>query len=773
MSPSQQRKPAPKKGSKGGKKRRSRRSRILRGALWTVLGLIVLVVIAFVVAYKAVGIPSPNQLAAAQSTVLYYADGKTELDRFGAVNRQSVPLSQVPDHVQKAFLAAEDRNYYQNGGISLSGMARGAWRTLTGAGTQSGSTITQQYVKNYFLTSNQTLSRKFREIIISIKLDHEKSKDEILQDYLNTVYFGRGAYGVQTAAQAYFGKNVSQLNVSQGAFLAELVRGPALYDPANGKQATHNAHARWHYVINGMRTEHWITPQQKANARFPKVLPPHQQNAASGPTGYITQQVKQELENKLHLTEDDLARGGYKVTTTINRQAQRAAVKAVQDNMPSGAGTGDLHAGLTAIKPGDGAVVAMYGGRDYAKRQFNSATDAHLQAGSTFKIFTLLAGLRDHVSTMNRYDGHSPQFFPEFQGPQNPQGKVSNYGDEQFGYINLVTATAHSVNTVFAQLNIQVGPANTMKAAVDAGLPPRKQNCTPSSHHCTPGLNANAANVLGTASPRVIDMANAYATIAARGERATPYLIKKVTGPGEDYSAKPTTTRAFSKDVTADVTDAMEHVVTEGTGINALALGRPAAGKTGTTDRNLAVWFDGFTPQLSAAVAMYKGDGTVPMQNIGGFQGLTGGTYPTKIWTAFMQGALQGQPVEQFPPRAGVNDNLVPTTTAPTTTTPTAPSPTTTTTTVPPSQSSSSSSSPSPTTTTSPSPTTTTPTPTSTAPSPTSPSPTTTPTPTRTKPPASPSGTAEGTGGGSGGGAGGNAGGGASPNLTGAVPGAG
>jgi membrane peptidoglycan carboxypeptidase len=693
--------------------------------LWGVLGLVVLGIIVLVIAYQVVDIPRPNQLASSQTSIVYYADGKTELDRFGAVNRQPVPLAKVPDHVQKAFLAAEDRDFYQNSGISPSGMVRGAWRTLTGAPAQSGSTITQQYVKNYFLSSDQTLSRKFREILISIKLDQQESKDEILRDYLNTVYFGRGAYGIQTAAQAYFGKNVSQLDVSQGAFLAELVRGPALYDPANGKQAVHNAKARWRYVVKGMATEDWISKREKANAQFPKVLPPHAQNASSGTDGYITEQVKQELAHQFDLTEDDIARGGYRVTTTIRERAQKAAVQAVQDNSPTGPGTGDLHTGLAAIKPGTGAVVAMYGGADYAKRQFNSATDAHLQAGSTFKVFALLAGLREDVSTMNRYDGHSPQYFPEFASADNPRGEVSNYGDEQFGYINLVTATAHSVNTVFARLNIEVGPANTMEAAVDAGLPPRKENCSASAHDCTPGLNANAANVLGTASPRVIDMANAYATIAAQGVRAKPHLLKQVTGPGVDYRAKASTKRVFDADITADVTDAMTHVVTEGTGVNALALGRPAAGKTGTTDRNLAVWFDGFTPQLSAAVAMYKGDGTVPMQNIGGFQGLTGGTYPTRIWTAFMQGALQGSPVEDFPPRAGVNDELVTTPTAPTTTVP----PTTTTTTVPPTTTGTPSS---PTTTTSPSPTTTTRTQTPTQ-TPT-PTPTQTPTPTTTRP---------------------------------------
>src|SRR5665811_539365 len=272
--------------------------------------------------------------------------------------------------------------------------------------------------------------------------------------------------------------------------------------------------------------------------------------------------------------------------------------------MPSEKEAPGLHVGLTAIKPGDGAIVAMYGGKDYSKRQWNDATQATMQAGSTFKVFGLLAALQKDISTKTLFDGHSPQYFKQFVGPGDPRGKVPNFANEQFGKIDLRKALAHSVNTVFAQLNIKLDDGGTKAtgvrdAAILAGVPKG-----------TPGLSDNMNNILGTASPHVIDMANAYATIAAQGQKATPYLISKVTSADKtiDYKVKKELSPAFDKQVTADVTEAMTHVVTEGTGTGARSLGRPAAGKTGTTDKTLAVWFDGFTPQLSAAVGIYKGN---------------------------------------------------------------------------------------------------------------------------------------------------------------------
>jgi membrane peptidoglycan carboxypeptidase len=294
--------------AKAGQARRAKAEKAARpkggaGKRWaTRLGITALVgflllVVAFFVAYATIDAPKPNDLASAQASIIYYADGKTEIDRISEVNRESVLLKQVPKPVQEAHLAAEDRNFYENSGISPTGIARGAWTTLRGGTAQSGSTITQQYVKNYFLTQDQTLSRKGREIIISIKIAKQQSKDQILENYLNTIYYGRGAYGIKTAARAYFNKDVSKLTPAEGALLSSVIKGPSFFDPGLGADQEANARARWTYVMDGMVTEGWLTPQQRAAAVFPtKSLVKYQpRRGASGPHGFVTDAVKREL----------------------------------------------------------------------------------------------------------------------------------------------------------------------------------------------------------------------------------------------------------------------------------------------------------------------------------------------------------------------------------------------------------------------------------------------------------------------------------------------
>ena len=647
-----------------------------KAILLSLLGLFLLGASAFGVAYAATDVPQPNDLANVQASIIYYADGKTEMDRISVVNRESVPLTKIPVHVQRALLAAEDRSFYQNNGVSPSGIGRAVVVALKGGPSQGGSTITQQYVKNYFLTQDHTLSRKAKEFFISIKIDQQESKGTILANYLNTIYYGRGANGIQTAAKAYFGHDASTLTVAEGALLASVIRGPSFYDPALGPKQKANAVARVDYVLDGMVTQGWLSPAERAKTTFPRTIGPAKITKA-GTVGYLTNEVRRELKAKLGLTVTDIDRGGLRIVTTIDKKAQDAAVKAVADNMPSEKDAKDLQVGLTAIKPGDGAIVAMYGGKDYSKVQLNSSTDATMQGGSTFKVFGLLAALQRDISTKTKYAGYSPQDFSQFKGGANPRGRVKNFANHQYGKIDLRKALAQSVNTVFAQLNIDLADGDreatgVRDAAILAGLPKD-----------TKGLKTDMTNIFGTASTRVIDMANAYATIAAQGQRATPYLISKVTSAdGEiDYNVKKQLSPAFDKKVTADVTDAMTRVVREGTAKGARELGRPAAGKTGTTEENKAVWFDGFTPQLSAAVGIYQGNGTKKI-TVDNFGEVTGGTYPVKIWTAFMKGALEGQKVIDFPSRGGVGDDTLPTptptpTTAPPTTAPTTVAPTT------------------------------------------------------------------------------------------------
>ena len=483
----------------------SGRRRWLRRGLWTMLGLFLLGLLGLGVAYAVTDVPQPNELATAQASIVYYADGKSELARLSDAegNRESVSLDKVPDHMQKAMLAAEDQDFYQNNGISPTGIARAVWVAVKGGeATQGGSTITQQYVKNYFLTADRTLERKARELLIAVKIDQQQSKDEILENYLNTIYYGRGAYGIQSAAKAYFNKDVSELTVAESAFLASVIRGPSLYDPGLGENQQANAEERSGFILDAMVENGWLDQQERDAAEFPEVVA-YKQRTQSGPSGYIVQMVKNELVSKHDLTEADIDRGGLRITSTVERPKQLAMQEAVAEERPED--TPSVHVGMASIKPGDGGIVAVYGGEDYSKRQQNAATQDKMQAGSTFKIFTLIAALQSgDVSLKSRFDGDSPRYFEEFADESADsaaarRGRVKNFGDRSFGRIDLRRATGQSVNTVYAELNLLADPEKTMKAAQDAGVRSK--------------LEPNVANVLGTDYVTVMDMASAFATI--------------------------------------------------------------------------------------------------------------------------------------------------------------------------------------------------------------------------------------------------------------------
>src|SRR5438067_7739865 len=304
-----------------------------RQMLWGILGAFVLLCIFVAVGYAVISIPSPNSIATRQSTILLYSDGRTQLARLGDTNRTNVRLSQVPRVVQKAVLSAEDRSFTSEPGISPTGILRAMWVDLAGGDVQGGSTITQQYVKNAYLTQERTFTRKFKEIFIAVKLGNTQSKDQILTDYLNTIYFGRNAYGIQAASRAYFGVDVNKLNAAEGAVLAAVIRAPGVYDP---KVNHAKAVDRWHYVIDGMVKHHWLTSDQAASLHYPD---DSLQNADKtkhnsdcvGPKFFICQAVKAELVQK-GFDEARQAAGGYRVTTTIDKKAQDAAVAAVGDH---------------------------------------------------------------------------------------------------------------------------------------------------------------------------------------------------------------------------------------------------------------------------------------------------------------------------------------------------------------------------------------------------------------------------------------------------------
>ncbi len=586
----------------------------------------------FALAYFTVDVPDANAYVNSQSTIFQYANGE-EIGRVGTQNRQIVPLAKIPLKVRQAVLAAEDKSFYSNKAFSVTGILRAAFNNLRGGSLQGGSTITQQYAKTAFLTPSRTIQRKVKELVIAIKLENELSKDQIFESYLNTIYFGRGSYGVMTASQQYFNRTVDQLTLSQAAVIASILRSPGLYDPAFAEGNAERLANRFEYVKNNMLDEGWLSKEEAAKMKLPEVAPRATSGQLSGPKGHVIEAVQKELA-KLGFSQDQLLVGGLVIKTTLEQKAQQSAVDAVNRFYPSNAPE-DLRIGLVAIRPGTGEVLALYGGRDYLERQLNDATQSIAQAGSTFKPFAIVAALEKGIPLTSMWNGDSPQTFDDLGKPY----EVFNYGNNGWGQVDLMFATKHSINTIFVPLGIEVGPDKVVDVARRAGIPD------------TVAMMPTPSFVLGTSSPHVIDVANAYATFAAQGVRSKPYLVSQVIGSNKGvlFEATPSTEEVFSKDVMADLTYALKGTITGGTGAAALALGRPAAGKTGTSQSNASAWFSAYTPQIAASVSFFRDNATQSLNGIGGMTSLTGGSFPARIWTQFMRGALKGEPVMSFP----------------------------------------------------------------------------------------------------------------------------
>ena len=617
-----------------------------RGIIAVVILLLVLIGIALILLIST-RVPLPSKLPQAQTTQITYADGSPLGTLAGQENRTDIPLAQMPKSLRDAVIAAEDRSFYHNSGISPQGLLRSLISDVTQRKIAAGgSTITQQYAKNAYLGNKRTLSRKIREAFIALKLDQQYSKNQILEFYLNTIYFGRGAYGVEAAAQTYFGIPAAQLNVAQAAVLAELIQSPERLDPAVSPSA---ANGRWHYVINGMVKDKAITPADAAALTFPAVRPRGTGNKAgegqlAGPKGYLIDMVRAELLAR-GLTPRQVYTQGLKVKTGLDPKTQAAAEMAVGSVLTK---PGDPEAGLVAIEPGTGRVLGAWGGRDYLTRQFNNATQALRQPGSSFKPFVLAAALAKGTSLKSTLNGASPQTFPGYPTP------VSNFSNEQFGDIDLVTATANSVNTVYVPLAQKVGLSTVALAAHTAGIPDSDPGNGLQSKIV---LQENPSLALGTSDVHPIDLAGAYATFAAQGKQATPYLVEEVRDQGGAvvYHSSVKSHQVFDAGNMADLTFALQHVISDGTGNPEaqLAGGRPAAGKTGTTSDNKDAWFVGYTPSLAASVWMGYDPKTPQdksvLTDVEGVSQVTGGTLPARIWKKFMDATLAGTPVQQFP----------------------------------------------------------------------------------------------------------------------------
>ncbi|MCW2868339.1 MAG: glycosyl transferase, family 51 [Marmoricola sp.] len=624
--------------------------RVLGVVKWmAVAGLVLAVVLAGIgyFTYRNTSIPSANKAFEAQSSYVFYSGAKDKIGQFAEQNRESIPLADIPKTMQQAAIAAEDRSFYSNSGIDPKVILRAAFSNAKGNSTQGASTITQQYVKLLYLSQQRTFSRKIKEAFLSLKVQQEQSKDSILEGYLNTIYFGRGAYGVQAAAEAYFGKPAKKLDVAESAMLAAILNSPNYLRPeknAPGRQALVN---RYDYVLNGMVSMGNLDSARRdqLTGKLPPLSKAPTNNQYGGQRGFMLGLVKAELR-KLGFDSSEIDSGGLRVTTTFTPAAMQASQDAVASQKPPG--LAKLHVATASVDVATGALVGFYAGQDYLKSQLDWATLGG-SPGSAFKPFALAAALNAGFSLKSTFDGNSPYTFANGSEVKNEgPGNGNNYGSA----ISLVTATEQSVNTAYSDLTESLGtdgPRQILNTAVKVGVP-RK----------TPGLEANNAIALGSATISPVVMANAYATFANGGRHHEVFTVKKVTRASDGkvlYRAPRKTNRALTGDVAADVTYALQQVVQNGTGRNALSLGRPAAGKTGTAtnaDGDVSSsWFVGFTPQVSTAVMYVRGKGNEALN--GYLPSYFGADYPTRTWTAVMQAVLAGTPVESFPPPAFVS----------------------------------------------------------------------------------------------------------------------
>jgi len=605
---------------------------------------------AFMWAYNTIKVPKPSEFALAQSSTVYYADGSTEMGKFAEIDRVSVDASTLPDYVGNSVVASEDRSFYSNQGVDPKGIARALVNNLRGGDTQGASTLTQQYVKNYYVDTTSSYSGKFKQAIMAIKIDREKSKKDILGDYLNTVYFGRGSYGIEAASKAFFDKSAKDLSPSETALLAGILPSPSAWDPAENPE---KAQERWSRVLQFMADDGYITQEQYNTAKqtgMPHTIEPQTKQVYAGSNGYLLQMVRTELQDKAGLSPEQIDTGGFKIVTTINNKDQAAAAHIMEDQQRFGGASPNLRKALVSIDPTTGGLLALYGGENYLTSQVNTATDAIAQAGSTFKPFALVAALENGWALESTYPATSPMTIEghEFQNFKNVSLKSAS----------LTQATEQSLNTPYLQLNQdlsnQVDPQATAEVANRAGYPKN-----------TAGLKSDeerefVQNVLGSASPHTIDIASAYSTFAAQGVKRDPHIVATVKNPdGKDhYTAATAGKREFEEDVMSETTYALEQVVSGENGsadkVEA-AMDRPVAAKTGSSSDNKSAQFVGFTPQVVTAVTLYQTGDDGAEESItpwGEYDEITGSTYPADIFIDYMKVAHEGLEVKEFPERA-------------------------------------------------------------------------------------------------------------------------
>lgn len=586
--------------------------------------------------YETTDVPEPSDVAVAQATRVYFADGTTEMGKFSEINRTIIPNEEIPQNVKDAVVASEDSTFYENRGVSPRGIVRALVNNLAGGARQGGSTITMQYVERYYTGTETSYWGKAKEAMMALKADQSLSKDEILSRYLNTIYFGRGAYGIQEAAQAYFGKDAKDLTDAEASLLVAVIPAPSVYDPAENPE---RAASLWDRVIERqVNVTGTLTAEEAEALEFPATVDPSSKNSLSGANGYLLMQVRSELIAQ-GFEEDQIDTGGYTIVSTIDPDIQNNTLQAIED-LPDDRPANN-RVGTVTIDPSTGAIRALYGGKDYVTQSYNDATQSRMQAGSIFKTFTLVAALEDGYSLNSTFNGNSPRTFDV----PGEDWRVKNFSDVSYGSVTLRESVTHSINTAFAELNLEVGPERTKEVAIQLGLSEK-----------TPDLDAYPSNVLGAASPTVLEMGEAYSTIAAQGVYHPSYIVQTVKNPdgSTEYEHEDSSKRVLDEGVAINATVALQGPPSTGSAryIRQNMDGRPVAGKTGTSESFRSAWFVGFTPQLVTAVGMFQPAEDGSQQTLtpfGGEDRITGGSFPTQIWTGIMKPSLEGQEKLEFP----------------------------------------------------------------------------------------------------------------------------
>jgi penicillin-binding protein 1A len=596
-----------------------------------------------------------------ESSTVYAADGTLLYTFHAEENRKVVPLEDIPVHVRDAVIAIEDERYYRHNGVDVRAVLR-ALRANTQAGSveEGGSTITQQYVKKVLLQDDsQTLSRKIEEASMALQLERRYSKDRILELYLNAIYFGNGAYGIEAAARQYFGKPVTDLTLAEGALLAGLIQRPGATDPYD---APAEALARRNLVLERMRSNRFATDAAVDAALAEPVAlgSPTTPAAERYAAAYFVEEVKQWVldDERFGATAQDrrdlLFGGGLRIQTTVDLAQQAAAEAAVGAILPDPAGPS---ASLVSIEPATGFVRAMVGGRDFfgpgENAKLNLATQGPRQAGSSFKPMVLAAALAQGIDPQTQISAPACIDIPLEDGQiWHP----CNYGGGGAGTVSIVEGTVRSYNTLYAQLILRVGPAEAMAAARSFGI--------------RSPLRDNPAAVLGTNEVTATDMASAYATFANRGIHVPPVLVTRITRADGTvlFQHHHTQQKVLDAGVADTLTSILEQVIARGTGTKA-RLDRPAAGKTGTAQEWRDAWFAGYTPELATAVWVGFPRAQISMEPPVTPIRVTGGSYPAQIWQRYMQAALAGTPPVAFHPAPTTTTTTPPRTPRPTTTT--------------------------------------------------------------------------------------------------------